>query len=92
MSDLKIGDVFGHLTVTRVYSKEVTYGGYSKKYGCVDAECSCGVICKGIWSRGLLRGSTKSCGHLRAEMVRANNKRRSARCGDFRLGLGELAS
>ena len=89
---IKVGDVFGRLKVTRVYSKQVVYGGYAKTYGCVDADCSCGTVCKGIWSRGLLRGSTRSCNCLRAEMVRANNKRRSARVADFRLGLEEIVS
>jgi len=85
----KPGDTFGRLTVIRVYTVERIYDGRIKTLGAVDAVCSCGTQCKGIMSRGLVRGSTKSCGCLRIEMAKALNVRRFSR-ERFALGLGEV--
>jgi hypothetical protein len=72
------GQRFGRLTVIeRAGSYKAPNGNTEPIWRC---KCDCGEVVD-ILKGNLLRGHTRSCGCLRIEIVKQNNKKRRARNG-----------
>lgn len=81
--EIKIGDKFGEWTVIKAYSSKDKYGSWQSL-----CRCSCGIE-KEVNNTNLLKGLSKSCGHLMAD---ENRKRAYAKSDKKLIGntFGEL--